>query len=263
MTSDSSPGTKKTYPIPPDPMSVPCGAFARDMRKLLSFMIFVPALASSMDQVARTAANALSSLSPESKDFGRVVQSGAGVLSHFGKHKPLLDQMFFCRAVDNFLTYISELLTLIFTVRPETLRSSAQVRLDYILQFDSMPDLLNSLVERRVNELSYQGMEELANELRDRVGLQVFRDDALRQTAVRLIETRNIIVHNRGIINRHFIRRVPEAAAELGRSVALTGLAIFDDIYDLAGVAFDLDRTSVKKFSLATPVTIDSVLDED
>jgi hypothetical protein len=77
-------------------------------------------------------------------------------------HRGMFLEMMLSRATENFLTYVTELLTLVFRTRPETLRTSETVRLDAILKHVNMEDLIHELAERRVNQLSYQGMRDLA-----------------------------------------------------------------------------------------------------
>jgi len=72
----------------------------------------------------------------------------------FSTHEPLLQEMVVVRFVDNFLCYLGELLALIFGTRPETLRSSEQERIDFVLQYDSMDELRAALAEKRVERLA-------------------------------------------------------------------------------------------------------------
>jgi hypothetical protein len=113
-------------------------------------------------------------------------------------------EMILVRGTDNFLTYISELLALVFTGRPETLKSGETVKLEEILQYSTMPDLVHHLAERRVERLSYQGMRDLQKDLAERLNIEIFLSDESLSRAVRIIETRNLVVHNRGILNRTF-----------------------------------------------------------
>jgi hypothetical protein len=126
------------------------------------------------------------------------------------------------RGVDNFLTFLSELLALLFRERPETLRSSEQqVKVAFVLQHNSMEELTEALGERRVEQLAYAGMRELADRLDDQLGFQLFETEDELRRAIEFIEARNLIVHNRGIVNRTYISRVPWKRAELGERVTL------------------------------------------
>lgn len=82
--------------------------------------------------------------------------------------------MMLTRAVDNHLAYISDLPALVLRTRPETLRSSETIGLDTVLQHDTMDELVSELSEKRVNQLSYEGMRDLSTYLADRLGPILF-----------------------------------------------------------------------------------------
>src|SRR5271157_4510607 len=52
---------------------------------------------------------------------------------NLGRNEALICEMAVCRVVDNYLTYVSDLLGLIFSARPETLKSSEEVTLEFVL----------------------------------------------------------------------------------------------------------------------------------
>lgn len=90
--------------------------------------------------------------------YGKTLKEGAGAARALQTYRQLILQMMLCRAVDSFLTYISELLALTYRTKPEMLKSGETVRLDVILQYQAMEDLVSALVERRVSQLSFQGV---------------------------------------------------------------------------------------------------------
>jgi hypothetical protein len=71
--------------------------------------------------------------------------------------------------------------------------------IDTILEHAAMDDLLASLVERRVNDLSFKGIRALADYLSDRLAFDLFDSQDDLQRAVRIVEIRNLIAHNRGL----------------------------------------------------------------
>ena len=165
-------------------------------------------------------------------------------------HMDMFHEVLLTRSVDNFLTYISDLITLIYKTKPETLRSGETEKLEFILQFHTMDDLVAAIAERRVNELSYQGMRSLSEALSKRMGLTLFERPADMDRAVLLIEIRNIISHNRGIINSIFQSRVGSARGELGSKLTFTTDEVFGDVRFLASAAASIDRRAMIKFGL-------------
>lgn len=176
---------------------------------------------------------------------------------HFTSYNPLMYQMFLSRSVDNFLTFISELLVLIFQTRPETMRSNKMVKFVDILRYKTMDELITYLAEERVNELAYKGMRELADEISKGLGFDLFPRSEDLDKAIYLVEVRNLIVHNRGVINRLFLSRQPSCSPSIGQSLELKPQFILDSLRFLGQAALDIDNRASTKFNLPSPSASD------
>lgn len=164
---------------------------------------------------------------------------------------PLVLEMLSCRAVDNYLAYISELLVLIFKTRPEALKSNEKVSVETILQYSTYDDLLDALTEEKVTRLSMLGMYKLDEHLRSHLKFALFENPESLQTAIRLIETRNLVVHNRGVINNRFIERVPSFEGKLGKQLLLDPANLATDLVFLQKSVLDIDFRAGLKFKIA------------
>jgi hypothetical protein len=180
--------------------------YLQDYRRLEEFVGFIFFLASTTDKIAVTVAETQldpdlvdDSLDEEKKASRRriIEEKGVGHLKRLLAQLQLILQTMLCRNVDNFLTYLSQLLSLIFRTKPETLRSNEQIKVDFALQYSTMDDLVDAIAEKKVTDLSYAGMRQLSDYLRDRLGLELFTDEPALERAIFLIEVRNLIVHNR------------------------------------------------------------------
>jgi hypothetical protein len=111
--------------------------------------------------------------------------------------------------VDNYMTYLSELLFLIFKQRPELLKlSSKEVRLSEILEYPTLDAFIAVQIERKVSLLSSLSLFKLEQYLNKTYGLTMFLSDQSKTFMNTMVETRNLIVHNRGIISQRFCSRV-------------------------------------------------------
>lgn len=160
-------------------------------------------------------------------------------------------EMMLVRGTDNFLTYVSELLALIFTTRPETLRSAETVKLEEILEHGTMDDLVKRLAERRVERLSYQGMKDLQKDLAEKLDFEIFPSFERLSRAIRIIEIRNLLVHNRGIVNRIFQVKTGDSSLAIGSLFKLRPHPLIDDLDFLAKSVLDIDERASLKFGLA------------
>jgi hypothetical protein len=131
----------------------------------------------------------------------------------------LSDELAFCRIVDNYLLYVSELLALIFKTKPDALKSDEKVSIEMILGHATIEDLIEGLTERRVLSLSLKSVFALNNYLTRRLSFRLAENDVELQTLVEIVENRNLYVHNRGVVNRHYLNRLPNSSRKVGESL--------------------------------------------
>ncbi len=167
------------------------------------------------------------------------------IASHYRR---LSQEVLLTRVVDLFLTYVARLLALIFITRPETLRSSGHVRVDFVLQYQTMKELIRALADEQVNRLAYKGMRELTAEIERQIGFAFFDDEKDLARAIETIEVRNLVVHNAGVVNPIFRRRLPDYPGEVGKPVALPD-AVHAATF-LAHSVIGIDRSAVAKYGL-------------
>ena len=167
-------------------------------------------------------------------------------------HGQVLREMLAARYVDNFLGYVVELLALVFSMRPEMLKSGEHVKVDFVLSYPDKDSLVRALIERRINRLSYLGMTELEKDLKQRIGMALFENQDDRERAVELNELRNVIVHNRGVINRRAAHRAPRLATRIGQKVDVSFENLDSQRKFLDVLAKNIDERAIKIFKLTS-----------
>jgi hypothetical protein len=181
----------------------------------------------------------------------------SGPVYEMKDHMQYLSQMTFCRGVDSFLVYITDLLAMIFQARPEILKSKQMVTVDFVLEHLVAEDLIPALVERKVNELSYLGMKDVADFFQKKLHLPLFAEQAHLAQATVYVDMRNLITHNRGIVNRIFKQRQPESPAEIGTQIEFEDESKVGEILGfLVYCARELDARAAVKFDLETILPI-------
>lgn len=178
---------------------------------------------------------------------------GETAVAALGRFRQLNMEMTLCREVDNFLAYLTDLLALVFKLRPETLRSSETVPLEFVIQHESMDDLLEALAERRVERLSYSGISDLEKYLSERLGFDLFTADATRAEVLRLVEARNLVVHKRAIVDERYRRHSGDSDSIVGERLDLSGWAVDGVIVTLPRVVGEMDRRAAEKWVLPRP----------
>ncbi|HZS45957.1 MAG TPA: hypothetical protein VFC63_12710 [Blastocatellia bacterium] len=189
---------------------------------------------------------------------------GQGFLKGFAQRKlfedlPMLCEMLACRHVDNYLSYISEILTLIYRDRPERLRSNEQVTHEWVLKHNTMDELIAALVEKTVLNLSFNGMYDLWRDIKKKLNFNLFETEDEYKFATEIVEIRNLVVHNRGIVNRVFLSRSRNSKLELGHKIALGTGDLKNYSKVLSSSVYDIDLRVTQQFGLAQPVLRNSL----
>lgn len=215
--------------------------------------MYLLSLAGSIDQNRKIAIEALADIN---EDRNRVEERLKQV-SHQGavatlkeKYFRLLEETIVCRAADNYLCYLTELISSIFKTKPETLRSNEQIRIDKVLGCNTMEELIILIADRKVHELAYQSLTDLNSYLVEKLGLAAFEDKSHERLIVKVILIRNLIVHNRGIITERFRSAVDDLEGAVGSQLDLGVDETFRIVEELTKAAETLDIRAAAKFAL-------------
>jgi hypothetical protein len=167
-------------------------------------------------------------------------------------HSAVLDEMVFCRGVNSFLTYLADLMTLIYEKYPKKLPSNKQTTYRFCIEHHMAGDLISALAEDTVLELTHQNLDDLAKYFQNNLDLVLFTKDTHSINAALCVDIRNIITHNRGIVNRFFIQRNPRFSDDLGKRVVLGEENRQEMLGMLGYCARQLDVRAINKFGLET-----------
>ena len=188
------------------------------------------------------------------REFEKLTAFVQYAMVNLRRNEALICEMALCRVVDNYLIYVSDLLALIFSARPETLKSSEVVTLEFVLANRTTPQLINAIVRRKVDQLSYQGMKELLDFCSTRLKFPLFKEQDDLIKAILLVETRNIIVHNRGLVNDTFLRRVKDSGLTKGHQIKLVWQEVLNYANFLSSSVANLEYEAREKFEIPQPI---------
>jgi hypothetical protein len=136
----------------------------------------------------------------------------APVIAQVDEAKTLRDQNWdtmvevaICRYVENYLVYLSELLGLLFRSNPEKLITRETVPIEDVLRHQTREKFVEWLADKRVNDLSYKGFQDIQTYFKERVEIEIVADVKFRHRLVKAIATRNLMVHRRGTIDDRYL----------------------------------------------------------
>ena len=221
------------------------GALYRYLRRhflIFDFFFFGIHLATAQDSMGFTAAKALAENGSEA-DQARLERWEANKQPTFKKLQSFGEfqsENICIRSVDNFLAYISETIQMCMKSRPEMLRSREMISIEDVLRFGEYDSLIEFLVERKINELSYGGIREVNSFLTDRTGINLWSSDEERSLLGISVELRNLYTHNRGVVNDTFLRKTKGASHSYQFIRGKRFHADFDEIVTLTNNMFTI-----------------------
>lgn len=208
------------------------------------------------DESRRVAAKALAGAGGSDLDrerYEKVLEDPEPVLRALKKHSTVVSQNLTNGIVNSFQRYFSSIIQTAAKKRPEMLSSSQHVKLDDVLKFSRHKDLISFIIDRKINELSYGGLNDMERYFDDRLGVPMFNEDKERKLLRLFFEIRNINVHNGGIVNDIFSGRVgdvPGFSYKIGKNfhVDFDSLSILS--MNAMKVAEGIDRAVSAKFKI-------------
>lgn len=178
-------------------------------------------------------------------------RSSGDPLSFLGKNLALMNNLLFGRGVDNFLTYVSEILYEVFLRRPEILKTSQrETTVAEVLEHATRADFIAFVAEDLVRELAYKGLANLNKFVGKKLKVPLVEKDTDLETLVRIVEDRNLIAHNRGVVNKLYLHRVAKPRHLLSRRLPFHTHETVEDYVFLHDVAADFDARVRAKFRL-------------
>lgn len=139
----------------------------------------------------------------------------------------LASRMAYVNLIATFDAFLTDIFEAVILSRPEILKSKKQLTYEKILDFTSRTDLILYLAKRELNELSYKSAKDQADYYKERFGIVLTDSGVSMDELVELRTTRNVLVHNNGIVNHIFLDQLPTTTYKLGDSVIID-LAYFD-----------------------------------
>jgi hypothetical protein len=157
-------------------------------------------------------------LKPEEADI--VVEAMRFMLDRTSAYPNLMFRMSFIYLIALFDAFLADVFSVVVKTRPKILKSSKkQISYERLFEFGSYEALVESLAGRELNELSYKSMKDQAEYYRDRFGVALEESGVAVSKLVELRATRNLLVHNNGLVNEIYLDQVPSTTYKSGEDV--------------------------------------------
>lgn len=178
------------------------------------------------------------------------------------QHSVVLSQNLTNGIVTSFQRYFSSVIQEAVRKRPTVLSSSQTIKAEDVFKFSKHRDLVAFMIDRKVNDLSYGGLNDMEKYFDDHLGVKMFSDDKQRKLLRFFVEVRNINVHNGGVTNDLFASRVKTVEnfpykkgeaihLDLTKIEALAdnAMRVIQNIDSLVAEKFSLRKKSIKSWT--------------
>ena len=193
--------------------------FVSDYRRSVDTFFFMLNLAHHADDASVSAAKALVPFyqegDAERKRLQETIDNPGRMARKLSEFSGVNSKNIAANTAEAFLWYVSNIIQIAIKKRPEMIKSNETIRVEEILNFSTRRELINYLIDRKINSLSYGGLKQIERYFDETLGIALFESDRERKLLRVFIEIRNVHAHNRGYINSLFLERVGSSLAEL------------------------------------------------
>ncbi len=154
------------------------------------------------------------------KQLGAIITIMQDQEGNTAEYPNLTYRMSFVYLVAIFDAFLSDIFTEVAQARPKILTSTKKhVSYAKIFELGNFEAMVDFIASRELNELSYKSIKEQADYYEDRFGVALRESGVSVNELVELRCTRNILVHNNGIVNHIYLEQVSGSSYSSGDEV--------------------------------------------
>jgi hypothetical protein len=239
-------------PLLPKKTSIPAEEYFEESRNCIGLLGFILDSVLTGDYMIHIAKNALEeNVIDKELDPQKLALKDPGPRTKvIRKFSQQLLESFFIRIVDNFEVYLIQILKCVLKKRPEILSTRQQsISLEDIFQYTKISLLIDEIIEKKINALSFKGFIELEKWYFQKE-IPIVVKTEYREKVKEYIATRNIVVHNRAIIDGRYLENVKKSKYKLGDKRKLNPDDLFEALNILNTIVVDTDKEIVKKYNI-------------
>jgi hypothetical protein len=162
----------------------------------------------------------------------------------------LMLQLFFCRHVDNFQSFIEETLRATFAAQPGLLKRNDVVTAAQVLVHSTIQSFVQELAEQRIQKLAYKGFRDLVSVVKEELKFPLVKDEKELAELDLAFGIRNLVTHNYGVVNRIFLSKFPAVVVPLEEPYPVDAQKIAANVKLLIEKARDIESRAVQKFKI-------------
>jgi len=144
--------------------------------------------------------------------------------------------------------YLVDIVREILLAHPDVLKSGRQLTAETVLDLGGQKQIVSYLAEREVEELLYRGFPDVVNYFDKKFNINVNASGVSAGEMVEILATRNIHVHNRGMVNRRYLESVRDSRLKVGAYKSITREYLKDSINSIRTLVQFIDTEVQRKY---------------
>jgi hypothetical protein len=182
-------------------------------------------------------------------DLGGILYPKAANLPTDNQEGKILSRILFASVVDNFETYLSDLLYEIFLANPATLKSQQQVTIEEVLNCTDLQEFVKYWAKQKIGKLQKGSVKGFIRENKQISELGVL-DETGQNEIEKILQIRHLYSHRNGIVDEKFLQYFAGQFA-LNSEHEMSMDEICNKLEFLAQITTNIDTAASNKFKLA------------
>lgn len=161
----------------------------------------------------------------------------------------ILSRILYASFVDNFETYLSDLLYEIFLANPSTLKSKQQVTIEEVLNCTDLQEFVKYWSKEKLGKLQKGSVKGFIKENKQIRDLEII-DNAIQDEIEKVLQVRHLYAHRNGIVDEKFLQFFTgEFAVNMEHRMTIN--QICDKLLYLAEIVHKIDIKAISTYSLS------------
>ena len=182
-------------------------------------------------------------------DLGDILYPVAPNVPTINQEGKVLARILFSSFVDNFETYLSDLLYEIFLAKPETLKSNSTVTIKEVLDCSDLQEFIENLAKQKIGKLQKGSVQGFISDNAQIRNLKVI-DNPTQDEIEKILQIRHLYSHRNGLVDEKFLKYFTGKFI-LNSEHQMSIDEVCDKLCYLAEVSHQIDSAAISKYKLA------------
>ncbi|SMC40560.1 helix-turn-helix domain-containing protein [Chryseobacterium sp. YR221] len=166
------------------------------------------------------------------------------------KEGSILSRILFSSVVDNFETYLSDILFEIYLAKPQSLKSEQMVKVEDVLNCADIQEFITFWAKEKIGKLQKGSVKGFIADNKQIKDLNAI-DSTTQNEIEKILQIRHLYSHRNGIVDEKFLKYFPSGYPN-GSEHQMSIEEVLNKIEYLSGIVNNIDNAAMVKYSLST-----------